>query len=138
MSNQTLPDIRKTQLFNAPIEKVWQAVATAEGLGAWFMPNNMVAETGHEFMLQAGPFGESPCKVTEVDPPNKLSFKWGKDWTLTFELADRDGKTEFTLIHSGWSEEQLTEFGESHNIVRGRMDGGWTGLVKKLGGYVEA
>ncbi len=27
-----LPDIRQTQLFNAPIEKVWTAVATAEGI----------------------------------------------------------------------------------------------------------
>lgn len=137
MTNEQLPDIRKTQLFNAPIEKVWQSVATAEGLSSWFMPNDMKAEAGHEFTLQAGPFGNSPCKVVEVDPPHRLSFTWGKDWTLTFELAEKDGKTEFTLIHGGWSADQLTEFGEAHSIVRERMSGGWTGIMQKLAGFVD-
>ncbi|MBB5322950.1 uncharacterized protein YndB with AHSA1/START domain [Anoxybacillus tepidamans] len=36
----TLPDIRQTVVFRALIQKVWQAVATSEGLAAWFMPND--------------------------------------------------------------------------------------------------
>ncbi|EGL15649.1 SRPBCC domain-containing protein [Paenibacillus chitinolyticus] len=134
----TLPDIRQTQLFNAPIQKVWNAVATSEGIAAWFMPNDFQPELGYEFHLEAGPFGKSPCKVTELDPPNRLSFRWGKDWTLTFELADLDGKTEFTLIHAGWDPEKVTEFGQSHAEVRERMSGGWVGLVEALRKQVEA
>ncbi|SEG26997.1 SRPBCC domain-containing protein [Paenibacillus sp. UNC499MF] len=133
-----LPDIRQTQLFNAPIQKVWNTVATSEGIAAWFMPNDFQPELGYEFHLEAGPFGKSPCKVTELDPPNRLSFRWGKDWTLTFELADLDGKTEFTLIHGGWDPEKVTEFGQSHAEVRERMSGGWTGLVEALRKHVEA
>ncbi|MEF2966814.1 SRPBCC domain-containing protein [Paenibacillus sp. M1] len=131
-----LPDIRHTISLNAPIDKVWDAVATAEGLSAWFMPSDLQAVEGHRFHLQAGPFGESPCEVTLVDPPHKLAFKWGKDWTLTFELEEREGGTLFTLIHGGWTAEQVTEFGEPHKIVRGRMDQGWAGLVGKLSAYV--
>ncbi|WP_405081180.1 SRPBCC domain-containing protein [Paenibacillus chitinolyticus] len=134
----TLPDVRQTQLFNAPIQKVWNAVATSEGIAAWFMPNDFQPELGYEFHLEAGPFGKSPCKVTELDPPNRLSFRWGKDWTLTFELADLDGKTEFTLIHAGWDPEKVTEFGQSHAEVRERMSGGWVGLVEALRKQVEA
>ncbi|MFE4571902.1 SRPBCC family protein [Paenibacillus chitinolyticus] len=134
----TLPDIRQTQLFNAPIQKVWNAVATSEGIAAWFMPNDFLPELGYEFHLEAGPFGKSPCKVTELDPPNRLSFRWGKDWTLTFELADLDGRTEFTLIHAGWDPEKVTEFGQSHAEVRERMSGGWVGLVEALRKQVEA
>ncbi|GKS11616.1 SRPBCC domain-containing protein [Paenibacillus chitinolyticus] len=134
----TLPDIRQTQLFNAPIQKVWNAVATSEGIAAWFMPNDFQPELGYEFHLEAGPFGKSPCKVTELDPPNRLSFRWGKDWTLTFELADLDGRTEFTLIHAGWDPEKVTEFGQSHAEVRERMSGGWVGLVEALRKQVEA
>ncbi|MFC9777073.1 SRPBCC family protein [Paenibacillus chitinolyticus] len=134
----TLPDIRQTQLFNAPIQKVWNAVATSEGIAAWFMPNDFQPELGYEFHLEAGPFGKSPCKVTELDPPNRLSFRWGKDWTLTFELADLDGRTEFTLIHGGWDPEKVTEFGQSHADVRERMSGGWVGLVEALRKQVEA
>lgn len=137
-NSNALPDIRKTQIFNAPIQKVWEAIATAEGMASWFMPNDMQPVVGHKFQINAGPFGMSPCKVTEAEPPHRLSFRWGKDWTLTFELKELDGKTEFTLIHSGWDTETVTEFGESHALVHDRMSGGWTGLVKKLGEYVEA
>ncbi|WP_058300783.1 SRPBCC family protein [Gorillibacterium timonense] len=136
---QPLPDIRRTITLNAPIDKAWKAVSTAEGMAAWFMPSNMEAVVGHEFLLEAGPFGQSPCRVTEVEPPNRLSFRWGKDWTLTFELHELEpGKTEFTLIHSGWSADQVTEFGQPHSVVRENMAGGWVGIVAKLAKLLEA
>ncbi|AQT84584.1 putative toxin-antitoxin system, toxin component [Paenibacillus larvae subsp. larvae] len=137
-SNNTLPDIRKTLVLNASIQKVWDAVATAEGIAAWFMPNDFQPVEGHEFHLNAGPYGMSPCKVTVIDPPNKLSFNWGNDWTLTFELVDLDGKTEFTLTHGGWDADKVTEFGQSHTIICGNMAEGWEGLKHKLAAYVEA
>lgn len=133
----TLPDIRQTVVFRAPIQKVWQAVATSEGLAAWFMPNDFQAVVGHHFHLNAGPFGMSPCQVTEVDPPYRLSFRWGKDWTVTFELKELGEQTELTLIHSGWDLDKVTEFGEAHTIVRDRMDHGWKKLLQSLGAYVE-
>lgn len=40
----TLPDIRQTLVLNAPIQKVWDAVATSEGIAAWFMPNDFRAQ----------------------------------------------------------------------------------------------
>jgi uncharacterized protein YndB with AHSA1/START domain len=135
----TLPDIRQTLVMNAPIEKVWAAVATSEGIAAWFMPNDFQPELGYEFHLDAGPFGHSPCKVTELDPPNRLAFEWGKDWSISFELKPLDGgKTEFTLIHGGWDPDKVTEFGQTHAVVRERMAGGWVGLVQKLAQFVEA
>lgn len=134
-----LPAIRQTQQLNAPIAKVWEAVSTAEGIGAWFMPNDFQPIVGHEFHLEAGPYGRSPCKVTEVDPPNRVSFRWGKDWTLTFELKDLGGgRTEFTLIHDGWNADALTEFGQPHPVVREHMAGGWSGIGKKLAQVLEA
>jgi uncharacterized protein YndB with AHSA1/START domain len=137
MSTNTLPDIRKSLVLNAPIAKVWEAVATADGIAAWFMPNNFEPIEGHEFTINAGPFGQSPCKVTELDPPNRLSFKWGKDWTLTFELAEQGEQTAFTLIHGGWNTDTATEFGEPHEVVRDRMEQGWGGITQKLAGYVD-
>lgn len=136
-TKNTLTDIRQTVELNAPITKVWKTVATSEGIAAWFMPNDFKPELGYEFHLEAGPFGQSPCKVTELDPPNRLTFEWGKDWTLTFELKELDGKTEFTLIHGGWDVDKVTEFGQAHEVVRDRMSGGWVNLLKALGAYVE-
>ncbi|MEC2343820.1 MULTISPECIES: SRPBCC family protein [Paenibacillus] len=132
-----LPDIRHTMLLNAPISRVWEAVATSEGIAAWFMPNSFQPVLGYEFVLHAGPFGDSPCKVMELEPPHRLSFTWGKDWTVTFELEEKGEQTEFTLIHGGWTADQVTEFGEAHELVRGRMDQGWTGIVAALAKYVQ-
>jgi uncharacterized protein YndB with AHSA1/START domain len=137
-THNTLPDIRQTLVLNAPVEKVWAAVATSEGIAAWFMLNDFQPVEGHEFHLEAGPFGQSPCKVTVIDPPSRLSFKWGKDWTLTFELVEQGDRTEFTLIHGGWDVDKVTEFGQAHELVRGRMSEGWGGLAKSLRAYVEA
>jgi uncharacterized protein YndB with AHSA1/START domain len=50
MSQETLQDIRQTMVYNAPIQKVWDAVATSEGLAAWFMPNDLQPIEGHEFI----------------------------------------------------------------------------------------
>ncbi|WP_128104043.1 SRPBCC domain-containing protein [Paenibacillus sp. DCT19] len=136
-SASALPDIRQQVLIHAPVSKVWEIVSTAQGMGRWFMPSNMEATEGHEFILEAGPFGQSPCKVIEVKPEHKLSFRWGKDWTLTFELNEQPEGTRFTLTHSGWDADQLTEFGQAHAIVRERMEQGWVGIVQKLAQEVQ-
>lgn len=137
-NQKVLQDIRQTIVYNAPMTKVWNAVATSEGIAAWFMPNDFEPVEGHKFHLNAGQFGMSPCKVISIDPPNSHSFNWGQDWMISFELKDIEGKTEFTLIHSGWDANKITEFGAPHTMVRDNMEQGWTGLVKKLQEYVEA
>ena len=125
----TLPAIRHTILLKAPIEKVWQAVATREGLAAWFMPNDLQAEAGHEFTLQT-PFGTSRCKVTAVDPPRRLAFTWGDAWHVTFEPEAVGDKTRFTLIHAGWIAGKVApETGETYDVIRSRMDQGWASAV---------
>lgn len=136
--NESFAEVRKKIMIDASIEKVWEYVSTAEGIGAWFMPNDMEPIEGREFILQAGPWGNSACKVTEVTPPNRLSFEWGEDWLITFELEEKGGYTELTLIHAGWEEGKQTEFGQPHEEVRTRMSGGWDGLVVKLKDVVES
>ncbi|MDQ0339689.1 uncharacterized protein YndB with AHSA1/START domain [Caldalkalibacillus uzonensis] len=134
MKDQTqnsLPDICKTTAFNAPIDKVWQTVSTSEGIAAWFMPNDFVAEVGQTFTLQT-PFGPTPCKVLELEPPHLLSFAWGESgWQVTFELQALGDKTQFTLTHSGWgaADEVIPTTGEKQSVVRDRMDNGWEGIV---------
>lgn len=140
MSNtQTLPDIKQTVVLDAPIQKVWETVSTAEGISSWFMPNNFKPEEGYEFHIQS-PFGPSPCKVTEVDPPNRISFDWDEDgWFVSFILKDLDGKTEFTLIHGGWKEPDaiIPKAQAPASVIRDTMNNGWIGLMEKLGKVVR-
>ncbi|WP_175987771.1 SRPBCC domain-containing protein [Bacillus sp. Marseille-Q1617] len=124
-------DIEQTTSFNAPINKVWDAVSTSDGISAWFMPNDFEPVVGHEFHIQS-PFGPSPCKVLEIDEPNKLSFSWDTDgWVVTFLLKDLGDRTEFTVVHAGWkeSDETISKAGEKASIIRDRMNNGWSGLV---------
>jgi uncharacterized protein YndB with AHSA1/START domain len=135
----TLEDIKKSVVIEAPIQKVWDQVSTAEGIAAWFMPNDFKPEIGHEFHLQS-PFGPSPCKVTEFDPPNKLSFTWDTEgWFASFILNDLGGKTEFTLIHGGWkaADEIIGKAGQKSSVIRDNMSGGWEGILQKLKRIVE-
>ena len=130
---EKLKDIEQTVIFNAPIEKVWEKVSTSEGIAAWFMPNDFEAEAGHEFTIQS-PFGPSPCKVLEVDKPNKISFAWDTDgWVVSFILKDLGNRTEFTLIHGGWKEAEavITKPNEKSSVIRERMNKGWENIVRE-------
>ncbi|GGP11764.1 SRPBCC family protein [Oceanobacillus neutriphilus] len=138
---EKLKDIKQTIIFNAPIEKVWDKVSTSEGMASWFMPNDFEAAEGHEFTIQS-PFGPSPCKVLEVDKPNKISFAWDIDgWVVSFILKDLGDSTEFTLIHGGWKEAEavITKANEKSSIIRERMNKGWENIVaERLKKVVEA
>ncbi|MET3193898.1 SRPBCC domain-containing protein [Bacillus sp. OAE603] len=132
-------DIKQTVVYNAPIQKVWNFVSTAEGISSWFMPNDFQAVVGHEFHLQSQ-FGPSPCKVLEVDEPNKITFTWDLDgWFVSFLLKEVGDKTEFTLIHGGWkpADEILPKPQQKSGEIRERMNGGWVGLVARLKEVVE-
>lgn len=129
----TLQDIKKTIILEAPIQKVWDTVSTAEGIASWFMPNDFQPKVGHEFHVQS-PFGPSPCKVMELDAPHRLSFSWDTDgWFISFILKELDGKTEFTLIHGGWKEPEtiLPKPNEKSSVIRDRMNHGWEQIVNQ-------
>lgn len=56
-----VPDIQQTVVLNAPIQKVWAIVSTAEGIASWFMENDFEPKAGHEFHIQS-PFGPSRAR----------------------------------------------------------------------------
>lgn len=135
---QSLPDIRHTYVLKAPIGKVWDAVATSEGLASWLMSNDFQPEMGYEFTFRSQPMGDwdgtVQCKVTELNPPHRLGFTWlGNDMSthVSFELKELEGKTEVTLVHSGWTAE--------HAMTRSILDQGWGSKTKeRLAELVEA
>lgn len=142
MTNEqkNLPDIIQTISINAPIQKVWDYVSTAEAIAAWFMPSDFKLEVGHEFTIQS-PFGPSPCKVLEVKEPTKISIQWDTDgWELTFLLKDMGNETEFTVVHGGWKEADaiVTKAQRSQSAIRDTMNLGWAGIIQKLKQRVEA
>lgn len=135
----SLPEVRKSIVLKADTQKAWKAISTSEGIAAWWMPNTFEAIAYHHFVLHTGQFGDSQCKVTELEPLKRIGFDWGKDWHLVMELHELEkSQTEFTLIHSGWDAEKNTEFGQPHTVIRKIMDAGWDKIVKEnLVNYIE-
>jgi uncharacterized protein YndB with AHSA1/START domain len=138
-SQKTLTDIVQSITVQAPIQKVWNYISTAEGIAEWFMPSDFKAEEGFEFTIQS-PFGPSPCKVIEVDEPNTIKFAWDTDgWIATFQLQEVENGTEFTVIHGGWKEAGaiVPKAQKPQAEIRDTMNNGWAGLVEKFKRVVE-
>lgn len=136
-TDNMLPDIQRSIIMDAPIQKVWNAISTSEGLASWLMPNNFKLEMGYEFTFTSKPQngwdGIVHCKVTEIELPRRLAFNWcGNilEQYVSFDLLElEENKTEFTLVHSGWTEE--------NKALRDIMYFGWgylsEDLSKKMG-----
>jgi uncharacterized protein YndB with AHSA1/START domain len=138
MSDTTVPDIKHKLILNAPIVKVWDTVATSKGLELWLMKNTFVPELGASFTMQSSPRGDFDgtiqCQVIAYEKPNLLSFTWSgsplKSLLVTIELQEQDGKTQFKLTHSGWS--------ENVRPIRDLLDEGWVKeCIPRLVAYLE-
>ncbi len=130
LETKPLTEIHKVVQLNAPLEKVWKAIATSDGIASWWMKNNFKPKIGYKFDLFYGD-APSPCKVTEIIPSSKLSFEWDKDWQITFELKELGpNKCELSLTHAGWDENKNTRFGQPHTVLRKVMYDGWTNMLQ--------
>ena len=96
--------------YQAPVEKVWQAITDKEQMKQWYfdMPA-FQPEVGNEFTFIGENEGTTYihlCKVTEVIPNKKLSYTWRYEGAegeshLTFELFEEGEETRVKLTHEG-------------------------------------
>ncbi len=104
--------IEKKVTLNAPVQKVWKAITDPRELEKWMMmTTTFEAEKGKEFTFKADPTegwdGVFHCKVQEIIQNKKIVFTWdtgfiNAETIVTIELKENGGKTNLTLIHSGW------------------------------------
>lgn len=59
-------------------EQVWQAIATAQGMSAWFLPTQIEEREGGALHISMGPDLGSDGHVTAWDPPRRLVYE--EDW----------------------------------------------------------
>jgi uncharacterized protein YndB with AHSA1/START domain len=99
-----------------PIERVWAYLTDSDLRRQWLAEGQMEMKVGAPFELVwrndklTNPPGRRPegfgeehrmqSRITELDPPRKLSFTWGKgSGNVSFELAPRGERVLLTLIH---------------------------------------
>lgn len=99
------------RIYPHPIERVWEAIATARGLSAWLMPTDFEPRVGHRFQFRwkkvPGWRGFVDCEVRALEPLKLLSFSWVGDegqkaTTVTFRLESVPGGTRLVFDHDGF------------------------------------
>jgi uncharacterized protein YndB with AHSA1/START domain len=139
------PDrIERTVELDHPPERVWAAITTAEGLGAWF---------GDEATLELRPGGPGrmswtngyavDMRVERVEEPTVFGFTWQiyglpKDdprrTYVEFTLEPVDAGTRLTVVESGFA--QLP--GEAYQVAYDGNTKGWASELGELLSYLDA
>jgi uncharacterized protein YndB with AHSA1/START domain len=105
--------IRFERVLRAPMERVWHALTTPEGLAPWLGAATVDLRAGGAFVLD---FGESEMRgrILTLEPPTRLVLSW-QEWAdgevaeygitpdfhseLSFELEPLPHGTRLTLLH---------------------------------------
>ena len=114
--------IHKEVLVKAPVEAVWQAWTTSEGIKTFFAPDARVeARVDGPFEIYMNPFappgmkGADDMRILALQPQRMLSFTWNAPPHLPEARAQRtyvtvrmkpatEGETQVTLTHGGWGD----------------------------------
>jgi len=130
-------------IVRAAPERVYDAVATAEGLDAWFTTGASVdARPGGSIMFRWKDWGvtkytgEIGGPVLEATPPKRFVFQWtvdsgGYDTTLEIDLEPSDEGTIVRLVEHGY-EDSPTGIQDMLNRA-----GGWAQAMTLMKFYVE-
>ncbi len=95
----------------APIETVYDAVATRDGLASWWTRDvRGESRVGGQLAFWFG--GDQPGAVMDVVElaPNRVAWHCAEgpaewlDTTVTFDLEETDGETVILFTHAGWRE----------------------------------
>ena len=80
MSTSTIPDVPYRLEFSVEVpgtpEQVWDAIATARGISAWFGPTDLEEREGGSLRFVMGPEMDSIGRVTRWDAG---TFNWIED-----------------------------------------------------------
>ena len=103
------------RILPGPIERVWAYLTDSDLRRKWLAAGEMEMKVGAPFELVwrndelTDPPGRRPdgfgdehrmqSRITELDPPRKLSFSWGNSGGVTFELEPRGNEVLLTVIH---------------------------------------
>jgi uncharacterized protein YndB with AHSA1/START domain len=98
-------------LIEAPVEKVYGALTTQEGLAGWWTPETVaIAEVGSVSRFAFGPDYFKEMKVTGLKPYSWVKWhciKGHEEWidtTISFELEPHQKGSVLHFYHDNWKE----------------------------------
>lgn len=104
-----MPDILQDLPIRAPIERVFEAVSTPDGLNQWWTETCAgTPAVGAEYALGFGADYQWRAVVTQCAAPTQFEFTLtysDADWNgtrVSFALISSDGGTQLRFAHTGW------------------------------------
>ena len=107
--------LKMQRLLPGPIERIWAYLTDSELRRKWLAAGTMEMKVGTPFELvwrhdelndppSARPAGRPAehsmqSRITELDPPRKLSIAWNNSGDVSFELEPRGEGVLLTVIH---------------------------------------
>jgi uncharacterized protein YndB with AHSA1/START domain len=136
--------IQKEVVVNAPLDAVWTAWTTSEGIATFFAPEAVVeARPGGAFDIHMNPYappglkGADGMRVLAVQEKKLLSFTWNAPPHLPVARAQRtavvvrfepvdEKQTAVRITHSGWGD------GGEWDQAYQYFDRAWAGVFANL------
>jgi uncharacterized protein YndB with AHSA1/START domain len=124
-------NLHYSEILPHPVERVWAAVTSAEGLREWLMESDFMPKIGASFKFRCSPRpghrGWIQCSVLELVPQRRIVWSWletetGEPTRVTIELEAVPGGTRFTLTHRG----------DTTPDLRSSLEAGWPGKLASL------
>lgn len=123
--------INRKRIYHCSIDRLWQAIATREGLAGWLMDSDFEPVVGHAFTFRTDPApgfdGIVHAEVLELDEPSRLRLAWrggGLETEVLFILEALEPEvTLLRLTHTG--------FGLADLVTRVILGMGWRKLLRR-------
>jgi uncharacterized protein YndB with AHSA1/START domain len=106
-----MPDIRHRVAISAPLESVYEAVATTEGISEWWTRDGVRGESSEGSKVEfyfGSPDPAAVMEVTRLDPGGHVHWnciEGADEWVgtnLSFDLTQNDGQTVVLFAHADW------------------------------------
>ncbi|RKN48526.1 SRPBCC domain-containing protein [Micromonospora endolithica] len=138
------PDrIERTVRIDRPLDRVWDAITTAEGLGTWFGDSAEVdLRVGGTAQLTWDSGDAARLRIERLEPKTVFGYTWGihglpaddpRRTYVEFTLAPEGDGTSLTVVETGFA--QLAP--EEHDRAYGGNTKGWASELDELVAYLH-
>src|ERR1019366_8189570 len=108
-----MPDIRHRVVISAPLNRVYEAVATPEGVSEWWTRDGVRGESSEGSQLQfffGPPDAAAVMEITRLHPDGQVDWTCvggADEWVgtkLGFDLTENEDGTVVLFSHADWRE----------------------------------
>ena len=138
------PDrIERSVRIDRPLDRVWAAITTAEGLGTWFGHSAEIdLRVGGTAKLTWDSGDAAQLRIERVEPKTVFGYTWGinglpdndpRRTYVEFTLTPDGDSTTVTVVETGFAQLEAAE----HRHAFESNTGGWASELDELVAYLR-